>query len=106
MNTLGSWIRISDYNIPIIGGQEICLYLDPESIDLEKLDLRITSLYPYDPHSKNEEACKSKSFPISLKQNEKRTFQICPAVKGESYACGWSVKQISPQSNLGCGDMR
>src|ERR1019366_9233918 len=26
MNTLQSWIRVADYDVPLIGGQAVCLY--------------------------------------------------------------------------------
>jgi len=55
MNILQSWIRIDDYDVPVIGGQAVCLYVLPGS-----QELIVTSAIPYDPHSRDAAACKSK----------------------------------------------
>ncbi len=88
MNVLESWIRIADYNLPVIGGQTVCLFVGPG-----ENELTITSHYPYDPESKDDEACKSRTVKLKLKANENRTFLICPAVKGSAYTCGWRLAQ-------------
>jgi hypothetical protein len=86
VNVLQSWIRIQEYEVPLIGGQAACLYLRPESSDLT-----ITSTIPYDPHSRNAEACKSKPLKLELAPDEDRTFSIEPATNRDSYACGWRI---------------
>lgn len=99
MNVLESWIRVSDYNLPVIGGQAVCLYLEPGLSELT-----VTSRYPYKPESKNDEACKSKPIKLSLSSNEDRTFLICPATKLDHYACGWRIVGRGVGSNAGCDD--
>ena len=89
MNILQSWIRIDDYDVPVIGGQAVCLYVLPGS-----QELIVTSAIPYDPHSRDTAACKSKPLKLELKADDDRTFTIDPATKGDSYACGWRVKQM------------
>jgi hypothetical protein len=88
MNTLQSWIRVADYDVPIMGGQAVCLYVQPSSEELV-----VTSTVPYDPHSRNTKACKSKALKLELRADEDRTFRIEPAAKGASYTCGWRVQQ-------------
>jgi hypothetical protein len=88
MNTLQSWIRIADYDVPVIGGQAVCLYLPPGNNELI-----VTSTIPYNPRSRDAEACKSKPMKLELPPSEDRTFTIEPATKGDSYACGWRVNQ-------------
>jgi hypothetical protein len=88
MNILQSWIRVSDYDVPVIGGQAVCLYLLPGNEELT-----VTSTVPYDPHSRNAEACKSKTVKLVLTGNDNRTFTIEPATKGNAYTCGWWVTQ-------------
>ncbi len=90
MNTLQSWIRVSDYDVPITGGQAVCLYVLVGSTDLV-----ITSTIPYDPHSRNAEACKSKVLKLELKENENRTFSIYPATNHNGYRCGWQIKETT-----------
>ncbi len=101
MNTLESWIRVADYNVPLIGGQAVCLYAQPDDSELT-----ITSRYPYDPKSKNDEACKSKTLKLSLSGNDNRTFLICPATKGNAYVCGWRIYERTRKPNTGCDDLR
>jgi hypothetical protein len=93
MNVLESWIRVTDYNVPMIGGQAICLYVQPGNSELT-----VTSRYPYEPKSKNDEACKSRTLKLALSGNDTRTFQICPATKDNAYVCGWRI--LKP--NEGC----
>ena len=69
MNTLESWIHVVDYDVPVIGGQAVCLYAQPG-----ESELRITSRIPYDPKSKNDEACQSRTIKLSLGGNDNRTF--------------------------------
>ena len=90
MNILQSWIRIADYEVPVFGGQSVCLYVQPGSEDLI-----VTSTIPYDPHSRDTEACKSKALKLDLVANEDRTFTIEPATKGDHYTCGWRIKATS-----------
>jgi len=88
MNTFQSWIRIADYDVPVIGGQAVCLYLAAGNNELI-----VTSTIPYNPRSRNAEACKSKPMNLELAPGEDRTFTIEPATKGDSYTCGWLVSQ-------------
>ena len=90
MNVLQSWIRVEDYDVPVIGGQAVCLYVRPGSNELI-----VTSTIPYDPHSRNTEACKSKVLKLDLKSDEGRTFIIEPATKGDSYTCRWRITPTS-----------
>ena len=101
MNVLESWIRVAYYNVPVIGGQAVCLYAQPG-----ESELTITSRYPYDPWSKNDEACKSRILKLSIKGNDNRTFLICPATKDGSYACGWRITERTLKPNTGCDDQR
>src|SRR5450755_2894818 len=84
INVLESWIRIADYNTPVIGGQAVCLYVQPGDGELT-----VTSRTPYDFKAKNTSACTSKTLKFSLSGNDNRTFLICPATKSGSYGCGW-----------------
>jgi hypothetical protein len=86
MNILQSWIRVADYDVPVIGGQAVCLFVQPDSEELI-----VTSTIPYDPRSRNTEACKSKPLKLDLAADEDRTFTIEPATKGDHYACGWRI---------------
>ena len=61
MNVLESWIRVADYNVPVLGGQAVCLYAQPGDSELI-----ITSRYPYDLKSKDDEACKSQTLKLHL----------------------------------------
>lgn len=93
MNILQSWIHVSDYDVPVIGGQAVCLYVLPGNEELS-----VTSTIPYNPNSTNTRACKSKILKLALVDNEDRTFTIEPATKGDSsgrvsYACGWRIQQ-------------
>ena len=90
MNILQSWIRIEDYEVPVVGGQAVCLYVQPGSKDLV-----VTSTIPYDPNSTNTEACKSKALKFELTAGENRTFSISPASKGSVYKCGWHIEPAS-----------
>ena len=93
INVLESWVRIADYRVPLIGGQAACIYLYSGS-----KKLIVTSTVPYEPSSKNAEACKSKSMKLELVPSENRTFTIWPATKNGSYACGWRI-ETAPGSN-------
>jgi hypothetical protein len=88
MNILQSWIRVAAYDVPVIGGQAVCLYVLTGSEELI-----VTSTIPYDPHSRNTKACKSKALKLELTADEDRTFTIEPATKGDSYTCGWRIQQ-------------
>ena len=90
MNTLRSWVQVSDYDIPVSGGQAVCLYLAEG-----RANLSVTSTIPYEPQSKNTEACKSKILSLDLHSNEERTFEIEPAINRDGYACGWRIKPIT-----------
>lgn len=87
INALQSWVRIGDYEVPLIGGQAACLYVDSGANELI-----VTSTIPYEPSSKNPRACKSKPMKLSLLPNEKRTFTIRPATKSDEYICGWQIQ--------------
>src|ERR1022692_4603218 len=93
INGLRSWIRIEDYSVPVIGGQAVCLYVQPGSNNLT-----VTSTIPYDPHSRNTGACKSKVLKIELTPDEDRVFNIDPATNRDGYTCGWQIKQ-TPSSH-------
>jgi len=95
MNVLESWIRVADYNVPVIGGQSVCLFIEPGANELI-----VTSRYPYDPKSKDDEACKSRKLKLEVGPNMDRTLLICPATKGSSYSCGWRIAALS----RGCDD--
>src|ERR1035437_2375971 len=69
MNVLPSWVRISDYSVPLVGGQAACLFLEPESHDLQ-----VTSTVPYEPDSSDTESCKSEVIKLVVAPNEERTF--------------------------------
>jgi hypothetical protein len=92
INVLQSWIHISDYEVPIIGEQAICLYLEPG-----RHSLKITSTEPYDDSSKNTKACQSRSVSLQLKPGDDRTFAIRAANDGRSYSCGWNIAEEKQQ---------
>jgi len=93
INVLQSWIRIQEYEVPLIGGQAACLYLRPE-----RSELTVTSTVPYDQHSRNTEACKSKRLKLELAPDEDRTFSIEPATNGDGYTCGWEIHPTGSSS--------
>jgi hypothetical protein len=87
INVLQSWIHVDDYEAAVIGGGAVCLYVAPGASELY-----ISSTVPYEPNSRNREACKSKVLKLELKSDEDRTFMIEPkSVRGSRYACGWRV---------------
>jgi hypothetical protein len=90
MNTLQSWVRVADYDVPLIGGQAVCLYVQDGSNDLI-----VTSTIPYDPHSRNTEACKSKVLKLELTDDGDKTFNIDPATNRDGYTCGWRIRQTA-----------
>ena|ERR1700722_2730337 len=90
MNALQSWIRVADYDVPIAGGQAACLFVEAGSTDLI-----VTSTIPYDPHSRNAEACKSKLLKLALTSNQDVTFNIDPATNRDGYTCGWRIRQTA-----------
>ncbi len=87
MNTLQSLIRVPEYEVPVIGGQAVCLYVEPG-----REELMVTSTIPYDLHSTDANACKSRALTLELKAGRNRTFIVEPATKGSSYICGWGIK--------------
>lgn len=89
MNILESWVRFSDYNVSLVGGQAVCIFVIPGSDDL-----RVTSTVPYQLESTDEEACKSPAIRLKLAPNEKRVFFIGPTDKDESYECGWRIEPL------------
>jgi hypothetical protein len=91
MNVHQSWIHVSDYEIPLIGGQAVCVFIEPGSAEVQ-----VTSTIPYEPNSKNRQACKSRVVELDLAPNENRTFSIEPASKGSAYICGWHIQQVHP----------
>ena len=101
MNVLESWIRVADYNVPVLGGQAVCLYTLPGDSELT-----ITSRLPYDLKSKDDEACKSQTLKLRLRGSDNRTFLICPATKGNAYTCGWRITERTLKPNTGCNDQR
>jgi hypothetical protein len=88
INGLPSWIHIEEYEVPLIGGQAACLYLRPGTHELT-----VTSTIPYEPHSRNTKACKSKTLELELAPDEDRAFSIEPATNRNGYACGWRIRQ-------------
>jgi hypothetical protein len=90
MSTLQSWIRVGDYDVPVTGGQAVCLFVLAGSNELI-----VTSTIPYEPSSKNTEACKSNVLKLELKEDENRTFKIDPAWNRDGYTCGWRLRQTS-----------
>lgn len=99
MNVLESWIHVADYGVPVIGGQAVCLYLQAGDSELT-----VTSRHPYDPKAKDDEACRSKALKLSLSGTDNRTFLVCPASKGNAYACGWRVTERTLKPNTGRND--
>ncbi len=88
MNVLQSWILVSGYEVPVVGGQAVCLFVRPGSEELI-----VTSTIPYRPQSRNTSACKSRALKLELTEGEDRTFTIEPDTKGSTYVCGWRVHQ-------------
>jgi hypothetical protein len=88
MNLLESWARVAEYRLPLIGGQAVCAYV--EAGDTEVV---VTSKYPYEPESTDEEACKSPVLKLHLSANESRLFFVDPASKGSAYICGWQIRE-------------
>ncbi len=84
---LQSWIRVGGYEVPVRGGQAVCLY-----VRAGNHELTATSTLPYDPHPRNPEACKSKPLKLELAANDERTFNVAPATNRDGYACGWLIK--------------
>jgi hypothetical protein len=91
INILASFVRFLDYSVPLIGGQAVCIFVDPGSNDL-----LVTSTIPYDPESTDEEACKSPVKRLQLAPNENRVFTIWPVTKGSTYVCGWRIEPVHP----------
>jgi hypothetical protein len=97
INVLQSWIRVEDYEVPLIGGEAACLYLRPGDYDLI-----VTSTIPYEPHSRNAQACKSKALELELAPDEDRAFSIEPATsKDGSYRCGWRIHPTGTSHKAG-----
>jgi hypothetical protein len=90
MNIFQSWIRVAAYDVPVIGGQTVCLYVPAGS-----QELIVTSTIPYDPSSRNTRACKSKALKLELAANEDRQFAIEPATNRDGYTCGWRIQQTN-----------
>jgi len=95
MNIFESWVRVSDYRVPLIGGQTACLLVRPGSAEIT-----VTSMVPYDPASEDEEACRSRTLKLELLPNETRHFLIEPATKGPTYICGWHIDPIQRPRSL------
>ena len=93
INILESWVRLSDYRVPLLGGQAACVFVEPRSVQIT-----VTSTVPYKPASRNEEACKSNVLRLELAPRESRTFIIWPATRGSTYVCSWRI-----QSSMGAG---
>lgn len=90
INTLQSWIHVADYDVPVSGGQAVCLYVTaPDSTNLT-----VTSTIPYEPSSRNTAACKSNALKLELSPNQNLTFTISPASDAQGYKCGWRIKQL------------
>jgi hypothetical protein len=89
INILESWVRVSDYRVPLFGGQSACVFVHPGVMELV-----ITSRVPYEPTSKNEEACTSRPVKLELASHDRRVFAIDPATKGSAYVCGWRVRPM------------
>lgn len=91
MNIHESWVRVSDYKVRLVGGQAVCVFVEPGNTQII-----VTSTVPYNPESKNEQACKSRVVKLELAPRENRLFFISPASKGPSYVCGWHIQQVQP----------
>jgi hypothetical protein len=94
MNIQSSWIHYSDYEIPIVGGQAICIYTSSGAGDLY-----VSSTIPYEPSSKNTDACRSNTIHIDLRPKDDRLFTITPVSKRGSYVCGWRVHPGPPAAS-------
>ena len=86
INILESWVRVSGYRVPLVGGQSACVFVQPGVTELV-----ITSKIPYEPASRNEKACTSRPMKLELASHDRRDFVIDPATKGSAYVCGWRV---------------
>jgi hypothetical protein len=89
MNIVESWIRISTYNVPVIGGQKICVFVDPGLTDLT-----VTSAQPYgDPQSDDDsDACTSRTVKVNVRRERRRVFFIFPRIHDSTYVCGWTIE--------------
>jgi hypothetical protein len=96
MNIHESWVRVSDYKVRLVGGQAVCLFVEPGSAEVV-----VTSTIPYNPESKNEQACKSRVVKLELAPHENRVFFISPATKDATYICGWHIQQAQPTQSKG-----
>jgi hypothetical protein len=93
MNIVESWVRVSDYNVPLVGGQAACIFLEGGSAEVI-----VTSTMPYEP-TKNEKACKSKVLKLELTPNENLVFAVWPASNDSGYMCGWHIHQVQPEKS-------
>jgi hypothetical protein len=94
MNIHESWVRVSDYKVRLIGGQAVCVFVEPGNAEVV-----VTSTIPYHPESKNDQACKSRVVKLELAPKENLTFVLEPASKGPTYVCGWRIQQIQTALN-------
>jgi hypothetical protein len=90
MNIHESWVHALNYRVRLIGGQAVCLFTEPGSVEVV-----VTSTVPYKPSSTNQWACKSRVIQLELKAREKREFMIWPAAKGPTYVCGWRLQPVA-----------
>ena len=88
INGLPSWIHIDDdeYRAAVIGNGAVCFYVRGGTHELH-----ISSTVPYEPRSRNTEACKSRTLKLELKADDDRTFMIEPSVTSAGYGCGWRL---------------
>jgi len=89
MNILESWVRVSGYRVPLIGGQSACVFVQPGVTEIV-----VTSTVPYEPASENEEACKSGPMQLELSPHARRVFFVDPATKGSTHVCGWRIHPL------------
>ena len=89
MNILESWIHAGVFEVPIIGGQAVCLFVDPGEVEIQ-----ISSTIPYDDDSQDKVACKSSPIRLKLHTMEYREFWIEPSQDASTYVCGWQIHQI------------
>jgi hypothetical protein len=90
INILPSCIQISDYKVPLLGGQSICL-----SVENGSTEAFVSSTVPYNPASKDNQACKSARLKLDLRAGDKRLFTVEPKSEHSAYVCGWNLREKS-----------
>ena len=101
INILNSWVRVSGYRLPLLGGQSACLFVAAGNTELV-----VTSTIPYNRASKDEEACKSRPMKLEVSPLDNRVFFIWPTANHDHYTCGWSIEPVQPERNVPKGKDR